>query len=195
MRQSGRNRDLLVAYHQRGERDARDRLIEENLPLVRALAGRYAGCGEQVDDLIQVGSIGLIKAVDRFRVERSVDLAAYAAPMIVGEIRRHLRDRAWPMRRPRGQPASDRCDVQSLEGAEYLVSSASAAELERGEQRALLNPGLSSLDRRERLVVGLRFYGDLSQHRIASEVGLSQGHVSRLLRTSIAHMRSEIGAS
>ena len=75
-------------------------LIEENLPLVRSLACRFAGHGEQVDDLVQVGSIGLIKSVDRFRVGQG-ELASYAVPMIVGEIRRHLRDRAAPVRRPR----------------------------------------------------------------------------------------------
>ena len=71
---SSRNRDLLVAYHVYGDEDARERVIEENLPLVRSLAGRFAGRGEQVDDLVQVGSIGLIKSVDRFRVGRG-DLA------------------------------------------------------------------------------------------------------------------------
>ena len=90
-RRSRRNRDLLAAYHLDGDRRARELLIEENLPLVRWLACRFTGCGEQVDDLVQVGSIGLIKSVDRFRVGEG-DLASYAVPMIEGEIRRHLRD-------------------------------------------------------------------------------------------------------
>ena len=114
---SSRNRDLLVEYHVYGDEDARERVIEENLPLVRSLARRFAGRGEQVDDLVQVGSIGLIKAVDRFRVGRG-DLATYAVPMIVGEIRRHLRDRTRPIRPPRGIPASNWPEVLPLEGHE-----------------------------------------------------------------------------
>ena len=145
---SSRNRDLLVAYHVYGDADARERVIEENLPLVRSLAGRFAGRGEQVDDLVQVGSIGLIKAVDRFRVGQG-DLATYAVPMIVGEIRRHLRDRAWPMRPPRGIPASNRPEMLPLEGDEPFASEACSAELERGEHRALLGAG-SRVARRSR---------------------------------------------
>jgi len=190
---SSRNRDLLVAYHLYGDADARERVIEENLPLVRSLAGRFAGRGEQVDDLVQVGSIGLIKSVDRFRVGQG-DLATYAVPMIVGEIRRHLRDRAWPVRRPRGIQASNRPEVLPLEGDEPFASEVCSAELERGEQRALLGASLASLDDRERLVLALRFYGDLSQDRIAAEIGMSQGHVSRLLDRSLTRLRTELGA-
>ena len=84
-----------------GDLEARARLIQQYLPLVRRLARRYVGHGEQFDDLVQVGSIGLIKAIDRFQLERDVDLASYAIPTIDGEIKRHLRDRAWPIRIPR----------------------------------------------------------------------------------------------
>jgi RNA polymerase sigma-B factor len=87
---------VQVAMLQRAYRDgdlaARQRLIEAYLPLVRSLARRFANCGERVEDLVQVGSIGLIKAVDRFDPDRGVDLAAFAAPNILGEIKRHLRD-------------------------------------------------------------------------------------------------------
>jgi len=190
---SSRNRDLLVAYHAYGDEDARERVIEENLPLVRSLAARFAGRGEQIDDLVQVGSIGLIKSVDRFRLGQG-DLVTYAAPMIVGEIRRHLRDRSRPIRPPRGIPASKWPEVLPLEGDGPYASEACSADLERGEHRALLGAGLASLDDRERLVVALRFYGDLSQDRIASEIGMSQGHVSRLLDRSLTRLRAELGA-
>src|SRR5215207_4274696 len=70
-------------------------------PLVRRVARRHLGRGEQFEDLVQVGSIGLIKAIDRFQLERGVDLATFAIPTIDGEIKRHLRDRAWPIRIPR----------------------------------------------------------------------------------------------
>jgi RNA polymerase sigma-B factor len=80
---------------------ARARQIEAYLPLVRSLARRFVFRGEHLDDLVQVGAIGLIKAVDRFDPARGVDLAAYATPTILGEIRRHLRDRAALIRVPR----------------------------------------------------------------------------------------------
>ena len=92
-----RHEELLRAYHEAGDRAARDRLVEEMLPLVRSLASRYAGRGEHVEDLVQVGAIGLIKAIDRFDLERGVELTTYAVPTIVGEIRRHFRDKAWAL--------------------------------------------------------------------------------------------------
>ena len=80
----------------------RERLIVEHLPLVRALARRYANRGEPLDDLVQVGTIGLIKAIDRFDPRRGNKLASFATPTILGEIRRHFRDRSWTVRVPRG---------------------------------------------------------------------------------------------
>jgi RNA polymerase sigma-B factor len=92
---------LLEAYRETGDRAARDRLVEELMPLVRSLARRYAGRGEPVDDLVQVGAIGLIKAIDRFDLDRGVELSTYAVPTIVGEIRRHFRDQSWSVHVPR----------------------------------------------------------------------------------------------
>jgi RNA polymerase sigma-B factor len=83
------------------QRLRRDRLIEEHLPLVVVLARRYANRGERVEDLVQVGAIGLIEAADRFDPHRGVDFRAFAIPTIVGEIKRHLRDRASTIRLPR----------------------------------------------------------------------------------------------
>jgi RNA polymerase sigma-B factor len=80
----------------------RERLIVENMPLVRALARRYANRGEPVDDLEQAGAIGLIKAVDRFDHNRPETFRAFAATTILGEIRRHFRDKTWAVRVPRG---------------------------------------------------------------------------------------------
>jgi RNA polymerase sigma-B factor len=79
----------------------RDHLVEQYLPLVRSIASRYRNLGEPLDDLVQVGTIGLIHAVDRFDPDLGVALASYAAPLILGEIRRHLRDRSATVRIPR----------------------------------------------------------------------------------------------
>jgi RNA polymerase sigma-B factor len=94
-------RALLYAYHRLGDLEARERLIQQYLPLVRRLARQHAGRGEHLEDLVQVGSIGLINAIDRFELDRPVDLSAYAIPSIVGEIKRHLRDRVGSIRIPR----------------------------------------------------------------------------------------------
>jgi RNA polymerase sigma-B factor len=92
--------DLLRSYRA-GDLSARERLIELHLPLVRALARRHANRGERLEDLVQVGSIGLIEAIDRFDPERGRDLVSFAVPTITGEIKNHLRDRTTIVRIPR----------------------------------------------------------------------------------------------
>ncbi len=224
---------LLKAWCEQRDPEARRELIERHLPLVRALVRRFANRGEQLDDLAQIGAVGLIKAVDRFDPCRGVSLAAYAIPTIQGEIRRHLRDSAQPLRVPRGRRelgarVAERCDALTAERgrpptlAELAAATGrsveevgeamapirpvplesyaatardSAAErrLELGEERVLIESGLRTLGRRERKIVRLRYFGGLSQRRIAAEVGLSQVHVSRLLRESLGKLRHEIG--
>ena len=95
------DRALLRRYHEGGDTTAREELIERHLPLVRSLARRYAGRGEALEDIEQVGAIGLIKAIDRFELAREVSLATYATPNVVGEIKRHFRDKGWAIRVPR----------------------------------------------------------------------------------------------
>ena len=185
---------LLTAWYERKDVEARRRLIEQHLPLVRALASRFVHDGEQLEDLVQVGSVGLIKAVDRFDPRRGSSLRAYAIPTIVGEIRRHLRDGTQPLRVPRAQRALGPVWAVPLElEANTARDAAAERRLELGEERVLLASGLRTLARRERRIVHLRYYGGLSQRRIAAELGLSQVHVSRLLRQSLGKLRSEIG--
>src|SRR5213078_85009 len=93
---------LLRRYHEHGDLQAREQLIEQYMSLVRSLARRYSYRGEQLDDLVQIGAIGLIKAIDRFDLTRGVELTTYATPNIIGEIKRHFRDRGWSVRVPRG---------------------------------------------------------------------------------------------
>src|SRR5215813_8108812 len=93
---------LLRRYHEEGDLQAREQLIEQYMSLVRSLARRYSYRGEQFEDLVQIGAIGLIKAIDRFDIDRGVELTTYATPNIIGEIKRHFRDRGWSVRVPRG---------------------------------------------------------------------------------------------
>jgi RNA polymerase sigma-B factor len=96
------DRTLLRRYHEDGDLAAREALIEQYMSLVRSLARRYSYRGEQLDDLVQIGAIGLIKAIDRFDIDRGVELTTYATPNIIGEIKRHFRDKGWSVRVPRG---------------------------------------------------------------------------------------------
>jgi len=242
------DRELLRRYHKRGDLEARERLIEQYLPLVRSLARRYSYRGEQLEDLVQVGCIGLIKAIDRFDIDRGVELTTYATPNIIGEIKRHFRDKGWSVRVPRGlqelnvrlshlveeltiqlersptiaELAKAACVeeeevLEALEsGQAYATLSLSAPgggggedgsdldpleslgelehEYEVSEDRAVLAPGLRALDDRERRILHLRFYEGLTQSQIAQQVGISQMHVSRLIRRALEKIRDEIAA-
>ena len=185
---------LTEAWCERRDRGARRDLIERHLPLVRAVARRFAHRGESLEDLVQVGAVGLIKAVDRFDRSRGVTLGAYAAPTIAGEIRNHLRDRGTLIRLPRDaeQGAPARFPLPLEPAVELWPDAAAERGLERSEDRALLAGGLRTLPSRERRIVQLRYYGGLSQRGIAAELGISQVHVSRLLRDSLGKLRAEL---
>jgi RNA polymerase sigma-B factor len=234
----------LRAYRENGDVAARDRLIESFIPVVRSIAYRYAGRGEQIDDLEQVASVGLIKAIDRFDLDRDVELMTYVFPTVVGELKRHFRDRGWSVTVPRRlkelhyrlsrlieeQTATlgrsptiaelaeeagvdEEEVVEALEvGRAYASRSLTraldsdegvGAELidliddeERGyeaaENRQLLATGLKSLDERERRIIQLRFVEGLTQSQIAVEIGISQMHVSRLIRRALEKLSEEI---
>lgn len=94
--------ELLLAYAQTRDEAAREELVHRFLPFARSLAMRYSGGVEPSEDLIQVASLGLVAALQRFDPERGVPFAAFAGPTILGELRRHFRDRVWTMRVPRG---------------------------------------------------------------------------------------------
>jgi len=235
---------LLRRYHEEGDLSAREQLIEQYMSLVRSLARRYAYRGEQLDDLVQIGAIGLIKAIDRFDLDRGVELTTYATPNIIGEIKRHFRDRGWSVRVPRGlqelniqlsrlleeltvqlgrsptipelAKAAGVTDEEVLEALESgrayssLSLSAGTSQDEEGaldplesigteepryeisEAMAVLAPGFKALDERERRILHLRFFEGLTQSQIAQQVGISQMHVSRLIRRSLEKIRAEI---
>jgi RNA polymerase sigma-B factor len=210
----------------------RERAIAGGLPLVRSIARRYVHTGEPLDDLVQVGTIGLIKAVDRFDPAAGHDLAALARPSIEGEIRHHLRDRAPGVRAPRpdrelaarlrateadltaqrrrtptpgevaaaaGVPEARAAEALRADGARRSLArsaeppEAAADATEAAEARALLAAGWAALDDRERRMLHLRFHEDRSQAQIGRELGLSQAHVSRLLRAALDRLRAEVG--
>ena len=219
----------------------REELVEAHLPLVEYLARRFRNRGEPLDDLVQVATIGLIKSVDRFDLDRGVEFSTYATPTIVGEIKRHFRDKGWAIRVPRrlqelklsltkatselsqknGRSPTvaelaghlGMSEEEILEGLEsanaYSAVSLDAPDggdddspavadslgmmddaLEGVEYRESLKPLLEQLPPREKRILMLRFFGSMTQSKIASELGISQMHVSRLLARTLAQLRS-----
>jgi RNA polymerase sigma-B factor len=225
------------------DRALRDELIEEHLWLARHCARRFAGRGESPDDLTQVANLALVKAVDRFDPTFRVRFATFAVPTIIGELRRHFRDRTWSMRVSRRlkdlhlelKAASEQLShdlgrapsvdeladalectpdevLEALEaGAAYRATSLSAGlgpeegdeiipgeddeNLEDTSVRVLVQEALNTLPERERRVVYLRFYLGLTQSEIAEEIGVSQVHVSRILRATLSQLEEELGST
>jgi RNA polymerase sigma-B factor len=233
------DRRLLERFHETGDPAAREALVERFLPLARQLARRYQRAGEQLEDLVQVASLGLLKAVDRFDPSRGTAFSSFAVPTILGELRRYFRDKGWAVRVPRDlQELAVRVD-RALEElgaqlgraptpsevgdhlgvtAEQVLEAREAAaayravslERPRDEEEAAgveacvgtEDPGfgiaedaatverlMRTLSDREREVLRLRFEEDLTQSEIGRRVGVSQMHVSRIIRHAIARLR------
>ncbi|MDP8968345.1 MAG: SigB/SigF/SigG family RNA polymerase sigma factor [Actinomycetota bacterium] len=127
---SREDRDLFIRYHRDSDAQARDQLVERFLPLARQLARRYQRASEPLDDLLQVASLGLIKAIDRFDPERDIAFSSYAVPTILGEIKRYFRDRTWSVRVPRDlQELTLRVDRAVSELSEELRRQPSVKEI------------------------------------------------------------------
>ncbi len=237
------DRRLLVRYHRHGDPAAREQLVQRFLPLARQLARRYQRGGEQLDDLIQVASLGLLKAIDRFDPARETAFSSFAVPTILGELKRHFRDKGWAVRVPRDlQELSVKVDRVGEEMSRELGRAPTPAEIaERtgttleqvleareasaayravsldrprtddeedgdsyadavgaedpgfrlAEDAATVDRLMRVLSEREREVLRLRFEEDLTQSEIGQRVGVSQMHVSRLIRQSISRLRDE----
>jgi RNA polymerase sigma-B factor len=222
--------------------DLRNQLVRMHLPLVEHLARRFRNRGEPLDDLTQVATIGLIKSVDRFDPERGVEFSTYATPTVVGEIKRHFRDKGWAVRVPRrlqelrlalttataelsqlhgrsptvhelaeklaiseeevleGLESANAYSTLSLDVPDTDDESPAVADtlgsedeaLEGVEYRESLKPLLEDLPPREKRILLLRFFGNMTQSQIAQEVGISQMHVSRLLARTLAQLREKL---
>jgi RNA polymerase sigma-B factor len=242
-----RDDELLLRYHRDRDLDAREELVLRFVPLARQLAGRYRGAGESLEDLVQVACVGLLKAVDRYEPERGSSFTRYAVPTVLGELKRHFRDKGWSVHVPRatqelvlkvsdamgvlpaklgrsptprdvavaiGQPveqvleameAATAYDARSLdsprlagedEDAGWTLGDTVASEeagYERVEISETIRGTVRALPDRERLILKLRFEQDLTQAEIADRVGVSQMHVSRLLRRSLDRLAA-VGA-
>ena len=233
--------ELLRRFAETRDPRLREELVNRFLPLARSLAMRYSGGGEPGDDLVQVASVGLMGAIDRFDPSRGVPFAGFAGPTILGELRRHFRDRVWTLRVPRGLQERIRSVEEAITklGSE-LERSPTVAEvaarlnvsedevleaMEAGDARRTVSldqpaagddmgdsaigdrvgdhdPGFDLVEARsaisagarvlsdlEREVLRLRFVEDLTQSKIADEVGYSQMHVSRILRRALDRLR------
>jgi RNA polymerase sigma-B factor len=233
----GESREKFVEFARTRDERLRDELVETHLGLAHQLARRFTNRGESYDDLVQVASIALIKSVDRFDPERGVEFSTFATRTVIGELKRHFRDKGWAIRAPRriqelylelghvietlsqelGRPptvaemsrmtgASEEAVLEALEaGQSYRATSIDAPDRQEGsiasrlgdvdsgytgtEDRMLLAMSLARLPDRERLILNLRFIEGLTQSQIASQIGISQMHVSRLLTTSLDKLR------
>ncbi|MGW1893453.1 RNA polymerase sigma factor SigF [Streptomyces sp. NPDC002004] len=223
---------------------ARNTLIEMNLSLVRYAASRFRGRGSEMEDIIQVGTIGLIKAIDRFELSREVEFTSFAVPYIVGEIKRFFRDTCWAVHVPRrlqearvelakateelstrlgrlptvaelsalmslseeevieARKAANGYNSSSLDAtltgeagheAEAVLADFVGQEeprLELVENLHSLAPLIEQLDERDRTLLHLRFVEEATQAQIGEQLGISQMHVSRLLKRLIDRLRA-----
>lgn len=233
--------DRLFERLRQGDVTARAELVSLHESLVRFLAAKFANRGEPLEDLIQVGTIGLINAIDRFDPDRGLKFSTYATPTIVGEIKRHFRDRSWNLKVPRwlkelnqqvvrandqlaqhlgrspsipeiaafvGTSEEDALKAMELGSAYEVVSLDSRLAIEGdapltlsdslgAEDESLdhlssygdLQEAVRKLDNRERAIIYLRFFQDLSQTEVAKRLRISQMHVSRLQHKALRKLR------
>lgn len=231
------NLELFRRYKASGSVRLRNELVVRHKGVAEAMARRFAGRGEPLEDLEQVAHFALIRSVERFDPDRGIPFVGFAVPTLLGELKRHFRDRTWSgsVRRsvkellPRVRAATEELEaltgrtatpsdiaehlgvsveevLEALEaGRSYRAGSLSATGPDGGGgieerlpsaddgialsvDRMLIKSLLERLDERERKIIVLRFYGEMSQDQIAAELGISQMHVSRLLRRSLEQL-------
>jgi RNA polymerase sigma-B factor len=234
---------LFLRYRDSGERSVRNQLVEAHRGLAASIANDYRGRGVELDDLVQIAMLGMIKAVERYDVDRGIPFSSFASRTVNGEIKRYFRDRTWAVRPPRsaqerhldlrrartglslrlGRPptvgelageldVSEDDVLDAVEaGAAYRATSLDArrpgdddngplgdrlvggeAPSGRVEMRLLVDQLLDTLPPREAEIMRLRFYDELTQSEIAERLGISQMHVSRLMRRCLSDLRATL---
>jgi RNA polymerase sigma-B factor len=236
---------LLREFARTRDKQLKAHLVERFLPLARSLASRYRGRGEPMEDLVQIASVGLVNAIDRFDPERGFSFPTFAVPTILGELRRHFRDRGWAVHVDRGlkerhatveraigelskrlgRPPSvgeiservglseeDVLEAIDAGNAHHALSIDAGVPEGDDEDRPPIveslgdsDPGyeaieygeaiapiLDELSRRDRTIIHLRFVEDRTQTEIATEVGVSQMQVSRILRSTLEKLREQV---
>lgn len=233
---------LFAKYAETKDPKVRERLVQMHQNLVRFLAGKFINRGEPLEDLVQVGTIGLINAIDRFDPKRGTKFSTYATPTIVGEIRRYFRDKAWSLKVPRrlqelnlaankaadnlsaklgrtptiqeiaqAVGASEEETLEAMElGNAYETVSLDTKLVNEGDSSPLslaefvgdtdgslnsldkfgdLSQAIECLDPREKAIIYLRFFKDMSQTEVAKRLNISQMHVSRLQQKALKRLR------
>lgn len=231
----------LIRKSQQGDKEARDTVFKENAGLIYSVVRRFTGRGVEMDDLVQIGSIGLLKAVDHFDDSYEVKFSTYAVPMIIGEIKRYLRDdgilkvsrslkencakiynaREKLEKELGREPAMEEIAKEAeLSVEEALISLESGAEVEslhkiiyqgdgndislmdrltekeNGQDMALnrifLDEILQKLDAKERQLIFMRYFRDMTQTEIAAELGISQVQVSRMEKRILKELKKQL---
>ena len=190
----------MIAHLELDER-ARQKLIEHNLRLVVYIAKRFENTGTGLEDLVSIGTIGLVKAINTFRADKNIKLATYASRCIENEILMYIRKYSGV----RGEVSIDEPLNTDLDGNELLLSDVLGSdeesvifEMEREEERVMIRRAVAGLNAREREIIELR-YGmrggdELTQKEVADRLGISQSYISRLEKKIIARLRAELSA-
>ena len=196
---AAREQECLVAYREKGDLEARNELIEHNLRLVAHIIKKYYSSVRDQDDLISIGTIGLIKAVGTYQPARSIKLATYASRCIENEILMYLRKTSSQ----KTELSFDEPLNTDWDGNELLLSDILGTEsdlvmrpIEADVDRQLLHRAMDSLEPRERKIITLRFGLDGQEERTQKEVadvmGISQSYISRLEKRIIARLKKEM---
>ena len=196
---SAEEEEKAIVEFMGGSKEARDLLIEHNLRLVVYIARRFESAGVNVEDLISIGTIGLIKAINTFKIEKKIKLATYASRCIENEILMFLRR----SNKTKGEVSLDEPLNIDWDGNELLLSDILGTEndevyghIEEEVNRKLLDIAMDTLSGREREIVEMRFGlvggKELTQKEVADIMGISQSYISRLEKKIIGRLRKEI---
>ena len=191
--------ESAIAALMQGDHDARQKLIEHNLRLVVYIARRFENTGVNIEDLISIGTIGLIKAIGTFNPEKNIKLATYASRCIENEILMFLRKKSSHRTEVSiDEPLNTDCDGNELLLSDVLGTDGEEVikPIEDDVEKQLLMEAIDRLDERERTIILMRFgldgYEELTQKEVADLLGISQSYISRLEKRIILRLRREL---